>query len=38
MFAEGYGCEMVAYKINGVRFEGENPDFIKNGFKFLWEK
>ena len=37
MFSEGYGCEMGDYKINGVRFEDCNPDFMKKGFKFPWE-
>ena len=39
MFSEGYGCVMGDYKINGVRFSYDaNPDFIKNGFKFPWDK
>jgi hypothetical protein len=39
MFSEGYGCIMGDYKINGVRFEhSANPDFIKKGFKYPWEK
>jgi len=38
MFSEGYGCGMRAYKINGVRFEGANPNFIRKGFKYPWEK
>lgn len=37
MDAEGYGCVMGDYKINGATFKGQpNVDFIKSGFKFTW--
>jgi hypothetical protein len=39
MFSEGYGCVMGDYKIDGIRFDhNANPDFIKKGFKFSWDK
>jgi len=39
MYSEGYGCVMGDYKINGVQFKhNSSPDFVKEGFKFPWEK
>ncbi|MDR0560713.1 MAG: hypothetical protein LBG92_11140, partial [Prevotellaceae bacterium] len=39
MLSEGWGCVMRDYKINGVHFEDNGgPDFVKEGFKFPWEK
>jgi hypothetical protein len=39
MVAEGWGCVMGDYKIDGVRFEHDTaPDFRKKGFKYSWEK
>jgi hypothetical protein len=38
-YSEYYGCVMGDYQIDGVRFEDDaNPDFIKKGFRFQWDK
>lgn len=39
MFSEGYGCVMGEFSVDGEKYErNTTPDFMKEGFKFSWEK